>query len=121
LAPKRRRFDAVSDKTIDGCIASNHSHVSVTVGQRSNLRLKAGHGTVNERYRINYRASTMAERRNGISAPLYGKGSVLIGTGKARVANDVGHQDRGQFPGLAHSSASPALRRPSNRGGRFGA
>src|SRR6516162_9410221 len=27
LAPKRRRFDAVSDETIGGCIASNHSHV----------------------------------------------------------------------------------------------
>jgi hypothetical protein len=33
LAPNRRRFDAVSDETIDGCIASNHGHVSVTVGQ----------------------------------------------------------------------------------------
>ena len=104
LAPKRRRFDAVSDETIGGCIASNHSHVSVTVGQRSNLRLKAGHGTVNERYRINFRASTMGERRNGISAPFYRKGSVLVGTGKARVADHVRHQGRGQFPGQKPAS-----------------
>jgi hypothetical protein len=33
LAPNRRRFDAVSDEAIDGRIASNHGHVSVTVGQ----------------------------------------------------------------------------------------
>ena len=102
LAPKRRRFDAVSDETIGGCIASNHSHVSVE--QRSNLRLKAGHGTVNERYRFNYRASTMAERRNAISTPFYRKGSVLIGIGKARVADHVRHQGRGQFPGQKPAS-----------------
>jgi hypothetical protein len=36
---------------------------------------------------------------------------VLIGSGKARLADDVGHQDRGEFPGLAHS-ANPSDRQP---------
>jgi hypothetical protein len=53
-------------KRSTGGIARNHSHVSVTVGQRSNLRLKAGHGTVNERYRINYRASRWAAFRRRV-------------------------------------------------------
>jgi hypothetical protein len=46
----------------------------------------------------------MGERRNGISAPFYRKGSVLIGTRKARVADHVRHQDRGQFPGQKPAS-----------------
>jgi hypothetical protein len=28
----------------------------------------------------------------------------LVGSGKAGIADDVGHQDRGQFPGLAHGA-----------------
>jgi hypothetical protein len=40
------------------------------------------------------------------------KRSDLVGR-KARVANDVGNQDRGELSGLAHSSGSPALRIPS--------
>jgi hypothetical protein len=27
---------------------------------------------------------------------------VLVGSGKPRVADDAGHQNRGEFPGLAH-------------------
>ena len=38
---------------------------------------------------------------------------VLVGSGKPRIADHVGHQDRGQFSGLGHSSGIPALRRPS--------
>ena len=38
---------------------------------------------------------------------------ILVRTGKPRIADDVGHQDRGQFAGLGHSSGIPALRRPS--------
>ena len=37
------------------------------------------------------------------------------------IADHVGDQDRRDFPGLGHSSGSPALRRPSNDGSRFGA
>ena len=29
---------------------------------------------------------------------------VLVGSGKPRIADDVGHQDRGQFSGLAHGA-----------------
>src|SRR5271165_255760 len=36
------------------------------------------------------------------------------------VAHHVGGKDRGELPGLAHSSGSPALRRPSNTAGRLG-
>jgi hypothetical protein len=39
--------------------------------------------------------------------------SILVRASKPGVADDIGHQDRGQFAGLAHSSGSPALRRPS--------
>ena len=46
--------------------------------------------------------------------------SDLIPTRKPRIAGNVGHQDRGQLPRLAHSSGSPALRTPSNTAGRFG-
>jgi hypothetical protein len=33
--------------------------------------------------------------------------SVLVGSRKPRIADDVGHQDRGQFPGLAHGATPP--------------
>ena len=29
---------------------------------------------------------------------------VLVGSGKPRIADDVGHQDRREFPGLAHGA-----------------
>ena len=32
---------------------------------------------------------------------------VLVGSGKPRIADDVGHQDRGQFSGLAHGATPP--------------
>ena len=32
---------------------------------------------------------------------------VLVGSGKPRIADHVGHQDRGQFPGLAHGATPP--------------
>ena len=54
-------------------------------------------------------------------APKPREGAILVLTGEPAVADDVGHQDRGEFPGLSHSSGSPALRRPSNSGGKFGA
>ena len=113
LAPKRRRFDAVSDETIDGCIAHHcpclrHSRTAIQSPSQNGSR------TVNERYRINYCASTMAERRNGI-APFYHKGSVLISTGKARVAGDAGHQDRRQFTGFAHGLLPKQADRRSRR------
>ncbi len=46
--------------------------------------------------------------------------AVLVGAREPAVADHVRDQDRRNFPGLAHSSGSPALRRPSNTGGRFG-
>ena len=33
--------------------------------------------------------------------------SVLVGSGKPRIADHVGHQDRGQFSGLAHGATPP--------------
>jgi hypothetical protein len=45
--------------------------------------------------------------------------SRLVVAHQPRVADNVGDQDRSKFSGLAHSSGSPALRRPSNSGGRF--
>jgi hypothetical protein len=30
---------------------------------------------------------------------------VLVGSGKPRIADDIGHQDRSQFPGLAHGAS----------------
>ena len=33
--------------------------------------------------------------------------SVLVGSGKPRVADHVGHQDRGQFSGFAHGATPP--------------
>src|SRR5271155_4753942 len=44
--------------------------------------------------------------------PKAGEDSILIRTRKPRVADDVGHQNRRELPGLAHSSASPAFLRP---------
>ena len=32
---------------------------------------------------------------------------VLVGSGKPRIADDVGHQDRGEFSSLAHGATSP--------------
>ena len=32
---------------------------------------------------------------------------ILVGSGKPRIADDVGHQDRGQFSGLAHGATPP--------------
>ena len=32
---------------------------------------------------------------------------VLVGSGKPRIADDVGHQDRGEFSGLAHGATPP--------------
>ena len=33
---------------------------------------------------------------------------ILVGAGKPRIADDVGHQDRGQFSGLAHGASAEA-------------
>ena len=33
--------------------------------------------------------------------------SVLVDSGKPRIADDVGHQDRGQFSGLGHGATPP--------------
>ncbi len=38
---------------------------------------------------------------------------VLVGSGKPRIADHVGHQDRREFSGLAHPSGTPALRMSS--------
>jgi hypothetical protein len=35
---------------------------------------------------------------------------VLAGSGEPRIADDVGHQDRGQFSGLAHGAIAPTQR-----------
>ena len=32
---------------------------------------------------------------------------ILVGSGKPRIADDVGHQDRGQFSGFAHGATPP--------------
>jgi hypothetical protein len=45
--------------------------------------------------------------------PKMRKRPALVGGRTARVANDVGNQDRGELSRLAHSSGSPALRIPS--------
>src|SRR6516225_6350489 len=37
---------------------------------------------------------------------------VLVGSGKPGVADDIGHQDRGQFPGLAHGANAEVARSP---------
>ena len=42
--------------------------------------------------------------------PKASEDSILIGASESTVADDVGHQDRGQFPGLAHC-APPAVGR----------
>src|SRR5208337_641527 len=47
--------------------------------------------------------------------------AILVRSREPAVADDVGDQDRRDFPGLAHSSGSPALRKPSTNFGRFGA
>ena len=39
--------------------------------------------------------------------------AILVRAGEPAIADDVGDQDRRDFPGLAHSSGIPALRRPS--------
>ena len=53
-------------------------------------------------------------------APQPRQGAILVRAGEPAVADHVGDQDRRDFPGVAHSSGSPALRRPSNSGGIFG-
>ena len=39
--------------------------------------------------------------------PKASQDSILVRTGKPRIADDVGHQDRGQFSGLAHVATPP--------------
>jgi len=39
--------------------------------------------------------------------PEPGENPVLIGSGQSRIADHVGHQDRNQFPGLAHGATPP--------------
>jgi hypothetical protein len=39
--------------------------------------------------------------------------ALLVGPGEPAISDDVGDQDRRELAGLAHSSGSPALRRPS--------
>ena len=39
--------------------------------------------------------------------------ALLVGAREPAITDDIGDQDRHNFPGLAHSSGSPALRRPS--------
>src|SRR5208282_3329635 len=43
--------------------------------------------------------------------------AILVRSREPAVADHVGDQDRGDFASLAHSSGSPALRRPSTSGG----
>ena len=45
------------------------------------------------------------------------QGAILVRSREPAVADHIGDQDRCNFPGLAHSSGSPALRKPSSRGG----
>ena len=47
------------------------------------------------------------------------KSPILVCAGEPAVADHVGDQDRRDFPGLAHSSRSPALRSPSKVLRRF--
>ena len=42
--------------------------------------------------------------------------AILVRSREPAIADDIGDQDRRNFPGLAHSSGSPALRRPSKIG-----
>ena len=39
--------------------------------------------------------------------------AILVRPGEPAIADDIGHQNRGELPGLGHSSGIPALRRPS--------
>ena len=50
---------------------------------------------------------------------------VLVGSGKPRIADDIGHQDRGQFPGLIHgryaaATVSAVSGRPGKASGGHG-
>ena len=49
------------------------------------------------------------------------QGAILVRAREPAVADDIRDQDRRDLPGLAHSSGSPALRRPSNSGRNVGA
>jgi hypothetical protein len=44
--------------------------------------------------------------------PKASKDSIFVRTCKPRIADDVGHQDRGEFPGLAHGASAEAGRSP---------
>ena len=44
----------------------------------------------------------------GSERPQPGQNAVLVGSGKARIADDVGHQDRDKLAGLAHRRAQPS-------------
>ncbi len=46
-------------------------------------------------------------------APKAREGAILVRSREPAIADDIGDQDRRNFPGLAHSSGNPALRRPS--------
>jgi len=48
------------------------------------------------------------------------QGTIFGGAGEPAIADDVGDQNRRNLAGFAHSSGSPAFRKPSNTGGRFG-
>ena len=48
------------------------------------------------------------------------QGAILVRSREPAIADYIGDQDRRNLPGLAHSSASPALRRPSNDGRKIG-
>jgi hypothetical protein len=50
-------------------------------------------------------------------APQARESAVLVSTSEPAVTDHVGHQDCCEFPGLGHSSGSPALRKPSNIAG----
>jgi hypothetical protein len=54
-------------------------------------------------------------------APKARERAILIRSREPAIADHIGDQDRSNLPRLAHSSGSPALRRPSNSAGRLGA
>ena len=51
-------------------------------------------------------------------APKARERAILVRSREPAVPDHIGDQDRRNFPGLAHSSGIPALRRPSNSGGK---
>ena len=47
------------------------------------------------------------DRSDRCAAPAAAQAAVLVGPGKPRIADHVGHQDRGDFAGFAHGATPP--------------